>query len=129
MPARAMPEPVSSMPATASRRAPQRSASGPLSTPRPKYRNPASENTRETEPREAANSCCNGAMKALNVYALPKPRNMIEKAAATTHQPWKRRAKDKRIEVMQSLSASHIIDVSCYDELWKTTPISRASPT
>lgn len=55
------------MPATARSLAPKRSASGPLARPRAKYKNPATEKTSETDPREAAKSRCNDAMKALNV--------------------------------------------------------------
>lgn len=55
------------MPTTARSRAPKRSASGPLTRPRAKYKNPATEKTSETDPREAAKSRCNDAMKALNV--------------------------------------------------------------
>ncbi|MCY1526899.1 hypothetical protein D9M68_619440 [compost metagenome] len=55
------------MPATASRRAPQRSASGPLNTPSPKYRKPASENTSDTSPREAPKSRCSASRNALKV--------------------------------------------------------------
>lgn len=55
------------MPATASAREPSRSDSGPLTEPSAKYRNPANENTSATEPREAPNSACRGATKALKV--------------------------------------------------------------
>ena len=79
--------PVSSIPATASRREPKRSASGPLTMPKPKYRKPASENTSEICPRDAAKSRCSDSTNALNVYALPKPTNVTANAAATTYQP------------------------------------------
>src|ERR1700722_9341342 len=80
------PAPIDSIPAMHKRREPQRSASGPLSTPSPKYRKPASENTSDTEPREAAKSRCNESTKALKVYALPKPTKVTAKAAAMTNQ-------------------------------------------
>ena len=48
---------------------------------------PASENTSDTEPREAANSVCRDPTKALNVYALPNPTQVTVKAPATTNQP------------------------------------------
>ena len=44
-----------------------RAASGPLTRPRAKYKNPATEKTSDTDPREAAKSCCNDPIKALNV--------------------------------------------------------------
>ena len=67
MPAAHNPKPTNSMPSTVTRRAPQRSPSGPLITPRAKYKNPASENTKDTEPREAAKSRCSESTKALKV--------------------------------------------------------------
>ena len=58
-----MPAATSTMPTAVTPRAPQRSAMGPDTTPNPKYRQPAIENTSETEPREAQNSFCKAAMK------------------------------------------------------------------
>lgn len=55
--------------------------------PRPKYRNPASENTSDTEPRDAANSVCSEPTNALKVYALPNPTKVIANTEATTNQP------------------------------------------
>ena len=75
------------MPSMARRRAPQRSASGPLTTPSAKYRKPASENTSDTDPRDAWKSCCSDGTNALNVYALPNPTKQTANAAATTIQP------------------------------------------
>ena len=49
------------------RLAPQRSAIGPDIMPMPKYRNPANENTNETEPRDAPKSFSKEATKELNV--------------------------------------------------------------
>ncbi len=86
-PAAASPAPVSNIPTTASRREPKRSASGPLTMPKPKYRKPASENTSEIWPRDAAKSRCSDSTNALNVYALPNPTNVTANAAATTYQP------------------------------------------
>lgn len=75
------------MPAIAIRLAPQRSAKGPDIMPTPKYRNPANENTSETEPRDAPKSLSNEATNELNVYALPKPTKVTANAAATMSQP------------------------------------------
>jgi hypothetical protein len=75
------------MPTMLKRREPKRSANGPVRIPRPKYKNPASENTNDTDPRDAANSLCRDSTKALKVYALPKPTKVTVKAAATTNQP------------------------------------------
>ena len=55
--------------------------------PTAKYRNPANENTNETEPRDAPKSLSKEATKELNVYALPKPTKVTANAAATTNQP------------------------------------------
>lgn len=68
--------------------------------PKPKYRKPASENTSEIWPRDAAKSRCSDSTNALNVYALPNPTNVTANAAATTYQPWKTRDAPGRFMTM-----------------------------
>src|SRR6185436_5564086 len=96
-PASTRPALVSAMPSAARRRAPQRSAAGPVTMPRPKYRKPANENTSDTEPRDAENSRSSDSRNALNVYAAPNPRNVIANAATTTNQPRNTRGEDEAV--------------------------------
>jgi hypothetical protein len=79
------------MPATVTQRGPRRSASGPLTAPREKYKNPLRAKTNEISPRVAAKVCCKAGKKEEKVYATPKPNSDTKNAPTTTTHPEKRR--------------------------------------